>query len=112
MTDLDSSYHIYSEVCQRLDNKYKGHGNYYQVARSYGVKDYIIRSRFEKYCGGPSEALFEYLKADKPELTVKEFITVLKQNNVHKAIISTLGISTFKKKQKQNRINPHVYTFV
>ena len=90
LADLDSSYDIYTEVCQRLDIKYKGHGNYHQVARSYGVEDYKIRSCFQGIDGGPSAALFEYLKAGQPELTVKEFITVLKKNKVHKAIISKL----------------------
>ena len=90
MADLDSSYEIYTEVCQRLNIKYIGHGNYYQVAHSYGVEDHTIRSCFQGTDGGPSAALFEYLKADQPELTVKEFITVLKKNKVHKAIISKL----------------------
>ena len=90
MADLDNLYDIYNKVCQRLDFKYKGHGNYYQVARSYGMEGYKIRSYFQGTDGGPSAALFENLKASQPELTVKEFITVLKKNKVHKAIISKL----------------------
>ena len=88
LADLDSSYDTYTEVCQRLDSKYTGHGNYYQVARSHGVEDHTIRSCFQGTDGGPTAALFEYLKADQPELTVKDFITALKQNKVHKEIIS------------------------
>lgn len=88
---MESTCGTFSEVCDQLDMEVKGCGNYYHVLRSFGVKHQRIKSRFEKSTGGPSAALFEYLKATKPALTVKEFIQVLQRKKIDRGdIVLTL----------------------
>ncbi len=69
-----------------LDRTVAGVGNYREIAQHYGLRFYEISSVLEKHFGGPSVALIEYLAAAKPELTVREFVAVvrekLKRNDV------------------------------
>lgn len=78
---------MYDDICERLDAKYRGCGDYYKVARHYGVEHHTIKSRFETNEAGPSAALFEVLSAKHPDLTVREFIDVLKEKHVKKDTI-------------------------
>ena len=71
------------DICERLDAK----KDYRQVALHYGVKGYTIDSSFKAYEAGPSAALFEVLSAHHPDLTVREFINVLKDKHVKKDTI-------------------------
>ena len=59
-----------------LDTKIVGCGNYEQVGKNYGADIYEINS-FKTHPGGPSKAIFEWLMAEKPSLTVGEFVQVL-----------------------------------
>ena len=92
MSDLwDSPCDTLDEVCDQLDTRYKGCGNYYHVLRSRGIKHSRIKSRFEKHDQGPSAALFEYLRAAKPEMTVEEFNGILRRKRINrKDVIQTL----------------------
>ena len=79
---LNSPY--FDDVCDRLDTRCKGCGNYYHVAKSCGIQHHTIKARFEKHDEGPSAALFEYLSATQPKMTVEEFILVLKRKRINR----------------------------
>ena len=85
---LDSPY--FDDVCDRLDTRCERCGNYYDVAKSCGIQHHTIKARFEKHDEGPSAALFEYLSATKPKMTVEEFILILERERVHERVILTL----------------------
>ena len=65
------------KICHCLDAPMAGVGHYRAVALYYGCNHYQIVSVFEKHWGGPSRALIEFLQAQKPELTVAEFASVV-----------------------------------
>ena len=84
----NKEYTKFDKICQLLDMSVPACGNYEQVAKHYGVPNHTVKSRFERYEGGPSEALFKWLGAEKPTLTLAEFIVLLgeiKRNDVAKA---------------------------
>ena len=78
------------KICECLDTPTPGVGHYRAVALYYGSNHYQIVSVFEKQCGGPSRAIMEWLAADKPEITVSEFVAVAreeaKRNDVAKLL--------------------------
>ena len=81
MSELHES-EMYDDICKRLDAKYRGCGNYYEVALHYGEEDHTIKSCYETNRAGPSAILFEVLSAKYPDLTVREFINVLEEKRV------------------------------
>ena len=56
-----------------------GVGHYRAIASYYGINYYKMVSVFEKESGGPSRALIEYLAATEVQLTVAEFVSVVKR---------------------------------
>lgn len=84
----NKEYKKFDTICELLDMRVSACGNYEQVAKHYRVPNHTVKSRFETYQGGPSKALFEWLGAEKPTLTLAEFIVVLegiKRNDIAKA---------------------------
>ena len=67
------------KICNCLDADLPGVGHYRAVAQYYGFDYYEIVSVFEKQRGGPSRALIESLQAREPELTVREFASVVSE---------------------------------
>ena len=61
------------EICDCLDMPIGGIYSYETIARHYGAKHSKIKVGFKK-----SEAVIEWLVAVKPELTVREFATVVR----------------------------------
>lgn len=86
MSELRES-EMYDDICKRLDAKYPRCGNFYEVALHYGEEDHTIKSCYETNEDGPSAILFEVLSAKYPDLTVREFINVLKDKRVKKDTI-------------------------
>ena len=65
------------EICQRLDTRTAGVGNYEDVAKHYGYKVPLIRSRFETSPDGASKALIYAIMAEHPDVTVESFAKVV-----------------------------------
>ena len=78
------------EVCVRLDTAMAGVGDYRGVAQHYGFNHYQISSVLEKHTRGPSTALFEWLEASKPELTVRGFAAVVKEKAKRNDVVKVL----------------------
>ena len=76
LSDFTKQSENYEKVCMALDTKIVGCGNCEHVARKYGADIYKINS-FKTHQDGPSKAIFEWLMAEKPSLTVGEFVQVL-----------------------------------
>lgn len=64
------------EICELLDAPICGKLPYEAIARCYGASHTKIKARFQE---GKSEAVIAWLVAEKPELTVGEFFTVVKE---------------------------------
>lgn len=64
------------EICELLDAPICGKLPYEAIARWYGASHTRIKARFQD---GKSEAVITWLVAEKPELTVGEFATVVKE---------------------------------
>lgn len=80
LCDLQSaSYEAWERTCKRLDKKFKGKGDFVDVARAFNVDEEDI-FEFEKELrhGSPSKQLLEYLAATQPWLSVLEFVKVLR----------------------------------
>lgn len=56
-----------------------GVGDYRDVCSSYGIDRYQIASIYEKHRDGPSRALIDHLAATHEQLTVAEFIIVVRK---------------------------------
>ena len=56
-----------------------GAGDYHDVCSYYGIDRYGIASIYEKQRDGPSRALIDYLAATREQLTVAEFVTVVRK---------------------------------
>ena len=67
-----------------------GVGNYRGVAKHYGLNHYKISSVLGKHDRGPSTALFEWLAALKPKLTVQEFAAVVKEKAKREDVVEVL----------------------
>ena len=65
------------EICQRLDTRTAGVGNYEKIAKHYGYKVPLIRSRFETSPDGASKALIYDIVAKHPDVTVLSFARVV-----------------------------------
>ena len=65
------------EICQRLDTRTAGVGNYEKIAKHYGYKVPLIRSRFETCPDGPSKALIYAMTGEHPDVTVESFAKVV-----------------------------------
>ncbi|XP_022799521.1 uncharacterized protein LOC111337476 [Stylophora pistillata] len=63
------------EICELLDAPVCGKLPYEAISRWYGASHTRIKPRFQE---GKSEAVIAWLVAEKPELTVGEFATVVK----------------------------------
>ena len=64
------------EICELLDAPVCGKLPYEAIARWYGATHNKIKARLQE---GKSEAVIEWLVAERPELTVGEFATVVKE---------------------------------
>lgn len=80
----------FNEICARLDMKYEGYGSCYDVLQHFGKKSWEIRSQFETHDGGPSVALFDWLRTAKPKMTVKKFNHVLIKRGINRKDIILL----------------------
>ncbi|KAJ7327376.1 hypothetical protein OS493_027066 [Desmophyllum pertusum] len=78
------------KIYDRLDTKMPGHGHYRAVALYHGLDHYQIASGLDKNNDGPSRALIEWLAAEKPELTVKEFVTVVRRETKRNDVANLL----------------------
>ena len=65
------------EICQRLDTRTAGVGDYEKIAKHYRYKVPLIRSRFETSPDGPSKALIYAMTAEHPDVTVESFAKVV-----------------------------------
>ena len=81
----------FEKICQALDTKITGGGNYKEVAGYYGFDSYFIKSRLEVSPGGPSRALLEHLVARYPDLTVQEFGNVIKERTKRNDVVVLLN---------------------
>lgn len=73
------SYQYLKKICDRLDTTMAGAGDYRDVCSYYGIDRYGIASIYEKQRDGPSRALIDYLAATHEQLTVAEFVTVVRK---------------------------------
>ena len=74
----------FDKVCRALDIK-RGCAHYEHVAKDFGFEHDTIKSKFEgRRDESPSALMFESLRAEKPELTVREFLKVLKSENIRR----------------------------
>ena len=76
-TLLDDAAYLQA-ISERLDTTLAGADNYRAVAQNYDLDHYKISSALEKHKRGPTTALIESLAASDTELTVQEFVTVVK----------------------------------
>lgn len=67
-------------------------GHYRAVALYYDLSRYKISSALEKDNEGPSRALIKWLAAAKPELTVREFVTVVRKKAKRNDVADLLEI--------------------
>ena len=65
------------EICQRLDTRSAGLGNYENIAKHYRYKVPAIQSRFERSPDGASKALIYAIMAEHPDVTVESFAKVV-----------------------------------
>ncbi|XP_044169045.1 uncharacterized protein LOC122953267 [Acropora millepora] len=65
------------EICQRLDTRTPGLGNYENIAKHYGYKVSTVRSRFETSPDGASKALILAIIAEHPGVTVASLAKVV-----------------------------------
>ncbi|XP_078370099.1 uncharacterized protein LOC144653860 isoform X1 [Oculina patagonica] len=79
-------------ISVRLDTTMAGVGNYRAVAQHYGLSHYEISSVLEKHERGPTTALIENLAATKPELTVQEFASVVREKAKRKDVVEWLEV--------------------
>ena len=77
-------------ICDCLDAPMPGLGHYRAVAQYYGFSYYKIVSVLEKQPGGPSRALMESLQANKPDLTVAEFASVVRKEANRNDVVKRL----------------------
>lgn len=73
------SYQYLKKICDRLDAPMAGVGDYRDVCSSYGIDRYQIASIYEKQRDGPSRALIDHLAATHEQLTVAEFVVVVRK---------------------------------
>ena len=62
----------------RLDTTTAGAGDYRDVCFHYGINRYEIASVYEKHSDGPSRALIDHLAATHVQLTVADFVGVVR----------------------------------
>lgn len=79
------------KVCNRLDTRRPGVGDYHDVSLHYGIDSYKVTAVFEKQEVGPSRALLEHLAATRPQLTVVEFVGVLRKNGGREDVAELLN---------------------
>ena len=73
------SYKCLKKICERLDTPMAGVGDYREVLSYYGIDHYEKVSVYEKHTDGPSRALIEHLAAEQEQLTVAEFVSVVRK---------------------------------
>lgn len=73
------SYQYLEKMCDRLDATLAGVGDCRDVCSFYGIDRYEIASVYEKQRNGPSRALIDHLAATHEQLTVAEFVTVVRK---------------------------------
>ena len=86
---LDSEQFL-KEVCNRLDTETKSNGDYRDVCSHYGIDRYEVVTDFAKHGDGPSRVLLEYLAVTRPQLTVADFVRVLKIKTQSNDVIRSL----------------------
>ena len=72
------SYQYLKKVCVRLDTAMPGVGDYRDVCFHYGINHYEIATVYEKHSDGPSRALIGHLAATHVQLTVADFVGVVR----------------------------------
>ena len=65
------------EICENLDARTAGLGDYENIAKHYGYKVSTIRARFETSRDGPSKALILAIILKHPDVTVESFAKVV-----------------------------------
>ena len=65
------------EICENLDARTPGLGDYENIAKHYGYKVSTIRARFETSRDGPSKALILAIILKHPDVTVESFAKVV-----------------------------------
>ena len=78
------------EICQRLDTRTAGLGDYENVAKYYGYKVSTVRSRFETSPNGPSKALILAIIAEHPDVTVESFAKVVVKQTRREDVVRLL----------------------
>lgn len=67
------------KVCHCLNAEKPGFGDYRIVCSHYEIDRDTVTTVFKVHEAGPSGALFEYLAAKYPRLTIAEFVSVLRE---------------------------------
>ncbi|XP_044169022.1 uncharacterized protein LOC114974232 [Acropora millepora] len=90
------------EICQRLDTRTAGLGDYENIAKYYGYKVSTVRSRFETSPNGPSKALILAIIAEHPDVTVESFAEVVVKQTRREDVVRLLREFDVKALDKLN----------
>lgn len=74
-----ASYQYLKKICERLDTAMAGVGDYRDVCSHYDIDHYEKAAVYERHKDGPSRALIDHLAATHDQLTVAEFVTVVRK---------------------------------
>ena len=100
---MDDPAHL-QQISECLDRALSGFGNHREVAQNYGLHNDEISLVLEENDRSPTTALIQWLAATRPELTVQEFVAVVRRQ-AKREDVATLLESYMFDAYDSNRLN-------